>query len=73
MESLDNNSNTETNEINTHEDYFNSLKIIVESLEEDVLKSKKGNKSASVRLRKNLRSLKTFSQDFIKFTLGKSN
>ena len=47
--------------------------MLVESLEEDILKSKKGNKSAGVRLRKSLRSLKNFSQNFIKFTLEKKD
>jgi len=40
-------------------------------LEADVLKSEKGNKAASTRLRKSLRLLKTTSADFVKFTLGK--
>jgi len=43
----------------------------LESMESDVVKSQKGNKSAGVRLRKSLRLLKGNTGDFIKFTLGK--
>lgn len=50
-------------------EYYNALKLFVESLETDVLKSNKGNKAAGVRLRKSLRRLKQFSGDFVKFTL----
>lgn len=67
---MENTENTE-NEFNSHEDHFKALKVIVESLEEDVLKSQRGNKTAGVRLRKNLRELKAFSQNFIKYSLGK--
>ena len=55
----------------SNEEYYNHLKLMVESMEADVLKSGKGNKAASTRLRKSLRLLKTTSADFVKFTLGK--
>ena len=53
------------------EEHYNHLKILIESMESDVLKSQKGNKSAAVRLRKSLRLLKGNTGNFIKFTLGK--
>ena len=53
------------------QDYYSYLKVIVESIEADVLKNQSGNKSAGVRLRKNLRILKSTSHDFIKHTLDK--
>ena len=53
------------------EDYYKVLRTTVESMESDVVKSSKGNKTASVRLRKSLRFLKSHSGDFVKFTLGK--
>ena len=63
----------ESNEIllESVEDYYNVLKTTVESIESDVLKSSRGNKTAGVRLRKSLRFLKKHSGDFVKFTLGK--
>jgi len=51
------------------QEYYSSLKLIVETMESDALKSQKGNKAAGVRLRKSLRHLKKFSGDFVKFTL----
>ena len=36
-------------------EFYNAMKILVEQMEEDVLKSNKGNKAAGVRLRKSLR------------------
>jgi len=55
----------------TVEEYYGSLKLLVETMEEDALKSNKGNKAAGVRLRKSLRHLKKFTGDFVKFTLEK--
>lgn len=52
-------------------DHYSHLKLLVESIESDVIKSNKGNKAAGVRLRKSLRHLKGFSGDFVKFTLSK--
>jgi len=60
-----------TEEVMSHETLYQELRILVESLESDVLKSQKGNKAASTRLRKSLRLLKNKSGDFVKFTLGK--
>ena len=53
------------------EEHYQHLKVLLESMESDVVKSQKGNKSAGVRLRKSLRLLKGNAGDFIKFTLGK--
>ena len=58
-------------EPNTNHEFFNYIRLMVESMEADVLKSEKGNKAAATRLRKSLRLLKTTSGDFVKFTLGK--
>ena len=55
--------------LTSNQEYYNTLKLFVEGLEADVLKSNKGNKAAGVRLRKSLRKLKQFSGDFVKFTL----
>lgn len=60
-----------TVELNTQQDHYNFIRTLLESLEAEVVKSEKGNKSAGVRLRKNLRLLKSHTQDFIKFTLNK--
>ncbi len=56
-------------EKNTHQEHYESIKVLVESIEKDMLKSEKGNKSAGIRLRKSLRLLKKYSQDFVKFSL----
>tara|TARA_B100001059_G_C17774569_1_gene550463 strand:+ start:300 stop:521 length:222 start_codon:yes stop_codon:yes gene_type:complete len=52
-------------------EYYGRLRLLVESMESDALKSNKGNKAAGIRLRKGLRHLKGFSGDFVKFTLQK--
>ena len=57
--------------LETIEDYYSVLKTTVESMESDIIKSSKGNKTAGVRLRKSLRFLKKHSGDFVKFTLIK--
>ena len=64
-------NNQENLNLNTQQDHYSFLKTLIESLELDVAKSEKGNKSAGVRLRKNLRLLKSHTQDFIRFTLNK--
>ncbi len=51
------------------QEYYSSLRLLVETMESDALKSERGNKAAGVRLRKSLRHLKKFSGDFVKFTL----
>ena len=57
--------------LETIEDYYSVLKTTVESMESDILKTSKGNKTAGVRLRMSLRFLKKHSGDFVKFTLAK--
>lgn len=52
-------------------DFYNHIKLIVESMESDALKNEKGNKAAGVRLRKSLRHLKGKTSDFVKYTLSK--
>lgn len=59
----------EMTDLSEIQDYYNRLKILVESMEGDVLKSNKGNKAAGVRLRKSLRHSKDFVSKFVKFTL----
>lgn len=55
----------------TNSEFYQHMKIMLESMEADVLKSERGNKAAATRLRKSLRLLKSASGDFVKFTLGK--
>jgi len=62
---------TELQDPETLTEYYSRLRIMVESMESDVLKSEKGNKAAGTRLRKNLRLLKKTSADFVRFSLGK--
>ena len=62
---------TEVQDPETLTEYYSRLRIMVESMESDVLKSEKGNKAAGTRSRKNLRLLKKTSADFVRFSLGK--
>ena len=55
----------------SHQDWYNQIRVLIESMELDVLKAQKNNKAASVRLRKSLRYLKSETGKFVKFTLGK--
>lgn len=48
---------------------WDQLKVLVESLEVDVKKSLRGNKSASVRTRKGLRLVKNIAADLIRSSL----
>ena len=50
---------------------WEELKVLVESLEEDVQKNAAGNKAAGTRARKGLRTLKTTAAELVKLTLGK--
>ena len=50
---------------------WEELKVLVESLEEDVQKNAAGNKAAGTRARKGLRALKTTASELVKLTLGK--
>lgn len=57
--------------LESFQDYYDDLKLLVESLEGDVSKAEKGNKSAQVRLRKSLRLLKNKAGTYVKFSQGK--
>lgn len=48
---------------------FETLKTLVESLQVDIVKNAAGNKSAGVRARKGLRSLKKLASDLVKESL----
>ena len=61
--------NNELQDLQEIKDYHDRLKLLVEAMEDDVLKSNKGNKAAGVRLRKSLRHSKDFVSKFVKFTL----
>jgi hypothetical protein len=52
-------------------DKWNELKLLIESMEEDVQKNADGNKAAGTRARKGLRTLKTAAAELVKLTLGK--
>jgi hypothetical protein len=45
---------------------WNKLKILVESLDVDVVKSVRGNKTAAVRVRRGLREAKKLAADVIR-------
>lgn len=67
--------NIELNEelnLETIQEHYDHLKLLVDSMESDALKANKGNKAAGVRLRKTLRHTKSYLGEFVKFTLGKS-
>jgi hypothetical protein len=53
-------------------DSYERLKVLVESLELDVHKSARGNKSAGVRVRKGLRTLKREATDLVRASLEAS-
>lgn len=48
---------------------WEELRVLFESLEVDIKKTAKGNKTAGVRARKGLRLLKKASTDLVKVTL----
>jgi hypothetical protein len=48
---------------------WNELKVLIESLEQDIQKNVTGNKSAGVRARKGLRLLKTNASEIVKISL----
>jgi len=50
-------------------DQWNEIKVLVESLDLDVVKNANGNSSAGVRARRGLRLLKTKSADLVKTTI----
>ena len=49
---------------------WNEIKVLVESLDLDVVKNANGNASAGVRARRGLRLLKTKSADLVKQTIA---
>jgi len=48
---------------------WHEIKVLVESLEQDVAKNSGGNSSAGVRTRRGLRLLKKEASDLVKLTL----
>ena len=59
--------------VESNEDLYNKwqeFKVLIESIEQDVLKNAKGNKSAGVRARKGLRLVKTTASDIVKTSLA---
>jgi len=52
------------------EQKWQELKVLIETLEADIQKNIKGNKSAGVRARKGLRLLKTNASDIVKVSLA---
>jgi hypothetical protein len=59
-------SEVDTTNIN---DTWTELKVLVESIEKDVVKNAGGNKSAGVRARKGLRTLKKVASELVKMSL----
>tara|TARA_B100001059_G_scaffold193636_2_gene197491 strand:+ start:3557 stop:3790 length:234 start_codon:yes stop_codon:yes gene_type:complete len=74
-EALRDQIDAETSEILTDPEtlieHYERLRLLVDVMQSDVLKSQKGNKAAGTRLRKGLRQVKKFSGDFVKLSLGK--
>ena len=74
-EALKDQIEAETSEILTDPEtlieHYERLRLLVDVMQEDFLKSQKGNKAAGTRLRKSLRQTKKFTGDFVKFSLGK--
>ena len=61
--------NNETGEREKMLETWNELKVLVESLESDIVKNYKGNKSAGVRARKGLRHAKKVATEVVKLSL----
>ena len=51
-------------------DKYQSLKVLIESMQTDVVKNAAGNKSAGVRARKALRELKKLASELVKDSLS---
>ena len=49
---------------------YEEIKVMVESLQTDLVKNSQGNKSAGVRARKGLRELKKMVSDLVKVSLS---
>ena len=50
-------------------DQWNEIKVLIESLDLDVVKNASGNSSAGVRARRGLRLLKSKSAELVKSTI----
>ena len=50
-------------------EHFEELKVLVETLQKDVVKNSQGNKSAGVRARKGLRQIKKMATDIVRLSL----
>jgi hypothetical protein len=50
-------------------DKWNEIKVLIESLDLDVLKNASGNASAGVRARRGLRLLKSSAAELVKLTI----
>ena len=50
-------------------DQWNEIKVLIESLDLDVVKNASGNSSAGVRARRGLRLLKSKSAELVKATI----
>jgi hypothetical protein len=50
---------------------WNEIKVLIESMEDDINKNASGNKAAGTRARKGLRTLKSTAAELVKLTLGK--
>tara|TARA_Y100000310_G_scaffold228127_1_gene230424 strand:+ start:9106 stop:9300 length:195 start_codon:yes stop_codon:yes gene_type:complete len=50
-------------------DQWNEIKVLVETLDLDVVKNANGNRSAGVRARRGLRLLKTKSAELVRETI----
>ena len=50
-------------------DQWNEIKVLIESLDVDVIKNADGNSSAGVRARRGLRLLKSKSSELVKKTI----
>ena len=48
---------------------WNEIKVLIESLDVDIIKNADGNASAGVRARRGLRLLKSKSADLVKLTI----
>ena len=49
---------------------WSELKVLIESLENDIIKNVRGNKSAGVSIRKGLRLLKNNASEIVKVSLS---
>ena len=48
---------------------YEELKVLIETLQTDVVKNSQGNKSAGVRARKGLRTVKKIASEIVKTSL----